>query len=111
MAVEKNGNNYIFTKFIVAFGFALLAILNGLGIWILSDVKGDIRDNRAEFFAKMDNIVKFHQDEQKMNMEAIAKLFDTVGKHSETLSKHETLLHLNYPTRKDFFKEHSLEKK
>ena len=99
---KVNGN---WKQIIVAGFMFLLTVLNGVALWILTDVKYDIRQNRHEFYSKIDRVVTLYRDEQKIVLMSMEKLCDTVSAQGKTLKEHETLMHFNHPQRQKYFQE------
>jgi len=104
MKDETNGKG-VWKQLVAGCFLFLLTALNGWVIWILSDVKADIRLNRQEFYQKIDRVVLYYKDESKVLTDSIKQLCSVASIHDKVLEKHETLLHFNHPQRKEFFKE------
>ena len=99
---KPNGN---WKQAIVAGFMFLLTVLNGVALWILTDVKFDIRQNRQEFYSKIDRVVSLYRDEQKIVLSNVEKLCSTVSDQGKLIKEHETLLHFNHPQRQKYFQE------
>lgn len=99
---KSNGNwKQLFTG-----GFLfVLTVLNGLALWILSDVKLDIRQNRQEFYTEINRMVSLHRDEQKIILANVENLCNNISDYGKVLKEHETLLHFNHQQRQKYFQE------
>jgi hypothetical protein len=61
---------------VLTVSLAIIALINGIVLWILSDIVKRMRESKQDFTAKIDRVVQFYQDqrsEDRRFMEAICQ--------------------------------------
>lgn len=82
----------------------LVGLLNALGLIMLQDLKSNIKDNRQEFYSKIDRVVMLYNENHSRMLSNIDNLCKKVGENSERLKAVETLQHLPFAERKELLK-------
>lgn len=78
---------------------SLLAILSAIHLFILNDVKKEIRFNREDFYQKMERVIRLWEKKNEATDESLKNMCKILETHEVQLNNHETMLHLDHPTR------------
>lgn len=84
---------------------SLLAILSAIHLFILNDVKKEIRFNRDDFYQKMERIIRLWEKKNDETDDSLKNICKILEMHEVKLTNHETLLHLDHQTRQTVMKE------
>lgn len=84
---------------------SLLAILSAIHLFILSDLKKEMKFNRDDFYEKIERVIRLWEKRNEQVDKHIESLCRAQDQQGLLLREHSTLLKLDYPTRKELIKE------
>jgi len=84
---------------------SLLAILSAIHLFVLNTVMKELRFNRDDFYEKIERVIRLWEKRNEVMDRVIAEHCKILEQHGLVLTEHKTLLHLDFPTRKDFYKD------